>query len=181
MRHLDLRFLLPVLLTPALFALLLLAGQTSAAPGDTVADRVFGQGGSFTSQTCNLGGISASSLCNPIGVAVDAGGNFYVTDANNHRVLEYNTPLTTDTVADRVFGQGGSFTSRTCNLTMPHPTAGSLCHPVRAAVDSTGTGNLYVADETNNRVLEYDTPLTTDTVADRVFGQGGSFHGDNCN
>ena len=78
--------------------------------GDTVADRVFGQGGSFTSNTCNLGlaNPSASSLCNPVGVAVDAAGNLYVADYGNNRVLEYNTPLTTDTVADRVFGQGAA-------------------------------------------------------------------------
>ena len=61
---------------------------------DTVADRVFGQGGSFTSNTCNLGGISASSLCNPYGVAVDAAGRLYVADASNSRVLEYDNPLT---------------------------------------------------------------------------------------
>src|SRR5947209_2520576 len=43
-----------LLMTPALFALFLLAGQTSASPGDTVADRVFGQP-DFTSHICNLG------------------------------------------------------------------------------------------------------------------------------
>src|SRR5271168_2283212 len=31
-------------------------------------------------------------------------------------------------------------------------------------------GNLYVADSSNNRVLEYNTPLTN-TTADTVFGQ----------
>ena len=31
--------------------------------------------------------------------------------------------------------------------------------------------NLYVADYGNHRVLEYDTPMSTDTIADRVFGQ----------
>ena len=44
-----------------------------------------------------------------------------------------------------------------------------------------GVGNLYVADSDNNRVLEYDTPLTNAT-ADMVFGQGGSFtSGRRCN
>src|SRR5438309_2338863 len=173
MRHLDLRFLLPVLLTPALFALLLLAGQTSAAPGDTVADRVFGQGGSFASGTCNPGMIvSASTMCHPFGVVVDAGGNFYVADSGNQRVVEYNTPLTIDAVPAGVFGQGGSFTIGTCNPPMGIPSANSLCGPEDVAVDA--AGNLYVADNNNNRVLEYNTPLTMtatpgsgDTVADR--------------
>jgi len=87
---------------------------------------------------------------------VDGDGNLYVADEGNSRVLEYDSPLTTDTVADRVFGQGGSFTtgSTTCNL----PSASSLCRPEGVALD--GDGNLYVADLFNSRVLEYDSPLT---------------------
>jgi Ca2+-binding RTX toxin-like protein len=132
-----------------------------------VADRVFGQGGSFTSNTCNLGGVSASSLCVPQGVALDGAGNLYVADTGNKRALEYDSPLTTDAVADRVFGQGGSFTSRAINL--GGVSASSLFYPYAVAVD--GAGHLYVADGSNHRVLEFDSPLTSDTVADRVFGQ----------
>ena len=125
-----------------------------AAPGDTVADRVFGQAGSFTTGTDNLGGISAGSLSLPGGAVVDGASNLYVADASNNRVLEYSSPLTTDTVADRVFGQGGSFTSGACNL--GGISASSLCAPSMIAVD--GSGNLYVADTSNNRVLEYNSP-----------------------
>ena len=75
---------------------------------------VFGQGGSFISNTANKGGEpSAKNLNSPWGVAVDANGNLYVADASNNRVLEYTTPLTLtstpgsgDTTADIVFGQG---------------------------------------------------------------------------
>ena len=144
---------------------------------DAVADRVFGQGGSFTSATCNLGGISASALCQPAGVAVDSAGNLYVADLVNSRVLQYNAPLTTDAVADRVFGQGGSFTSNTCNL--GGISASSLCQPLDVTVDS--TGDLYVNDFGNSRILQFDTPLTTNAVADRVFGQSGSFTSNTCN
>jgi hypothetical protein len=43
--------------------------------------------------------------------------NLYVSDTNNNRVLEYNTPLNpssgesgaADSIADNVFGQNGSF------------------------------------------------------------------------
>src|SRR5437879_2498536 len=88
----------------------------SSAPGDTVADRVFGQGGSFNSALCNPEGTSATSLCFSSGVAVDSVGNVFVADAFNNRVLEYDTPLTTDTIADRVCGQGGSFSADSCNV-----------------------------------------------------------------
>src|SRR5207244_1142051 len=72
---------------------------------DAVADRVFGQGGSFTTNTCNLGGLSTSSLCVPQGVALDAASNLYVADTGSLRLLEYDSPLTTDAVADRVVSE----------------------------------------------------------------------------
>jgi Ca2+-binding RTX toxin-like protein len=156
-------------------AFAVLTSPAAAAPGDVVADRVLGQGGSFLAQACNNGGVSATSLCTPDGVAVDSNGNVYVAELNNNRVLEYDNPLgscgTCDMIADRVFGQGGSFTSSACNL--GGITASSLCQAADVAVDS--SDNVYVVDFGNNRVLEYLNPIGTDTIADRVFGQGGSF------
>ena len=142
---------------------------------DTTADLVFGQGSNFTSTTYNNGGESASSLSGPVGVALDASGNLYVADYLNSRVLEYNTPLTAgNTTADLVFGQFGDFTSASPNDR--GVSANSLDEPYGVAVDA--SGNLYVVDNGNNRVLEYNTPLTTDTTADRVLGQGDFSHND---
>ena len=132
---------------------------------NTTPDRVFGQGGSFTT-TANLP-VTANSLYFPNGVALDAHGHLYVAEGGDNRVLEYDTPLS-NTTADHVFGQGGSFTT-TANLPV---TADSLTSPYGVALDA--LGNLYVADAGNNRVLEYNRPLSN-TTADEVFGQGGSF------
>ncbi|MGA9722394.1 MAG: hypothetical protein WBQ86_08070, partial [Candidatus Binatus sp.] len=136
---------------------------------NTTADKVFGQAGSFTSNTANNGGISANSLFGPEGVAVDVNGNLYVADSNNSRVLEYNTPLTTDTTADTVFGQFGSFASNGCQ----GASSRNLCDPRGVAVDA--GGNVYISDYALDRVLGYHTPLSSGTTAEIVFGQLGSF------
>jgi predicted Zn-dependent protease with MMP-like domain len=133
--------------------------------GSTTATRVYGQGGSFTSNTQNNGGVSASSLASPWGLALDGTGNLYVTDYQNNRVLFYPAGSTT---ATQVYGQGGSFTSNAVNN--GGITANSLNQPTGVALDS--SGNLYVADIYNNRVLCYPYGSTTAT---QVYGQGGSF------
>lgn len=137
------------------------------------ADIVIGQPDFFSSSS-NYNGITASSLSAPSGIAVDSSGNLYVADQDNNRVLEYNTPFVVtgeagsgDNIADELFGQFDNFTNGGCHL-----GAGGLCAPSGVALDD--MGDLYIADYSNNRVLEYSFPSIT-TTANLVFGQGGSF------
>lgn len=93
--------------------------------------------------------MSAGSLCDPTGVAVDASGNLYVADTENNRVLEYDTPLVTGTTADRELGQV-DFLHNLPNF----PDQRSLYKPTVVAIDKSTTPNrLYVADWENSRVL----------------------------
>ncbi|MBP8273143.1 MAG: VCBS repeat-containing protein, partial [Acidobacteria bacterium] len=133
--------------------------------GATTATRVYGQSGSFTSATSNNGGLSANSLSYARGVAVDANDNLYIVDGGNHRVLFYPAGTTT---ATRVYGQGGVFTTGTINK--GGVSADSLNDPTIAVADA--SGNVYIADQNNNRVLFY---AGTSTTATRVYGQNGNF------
>ncbi len=129
-------------------------------PGhSTTADRVYGQP-DFTTNTVNTGGLSATSLYYPEGLAVDGAGGLYVADFDNNRVVHYPAGSIT---ADRVYGQP-DFASRTDNT--GGVSATSLAGPQGVAVDS--TGGLYVADYGNSRVLHYPAGSTT---ADRAYGQ----------
>jgi len=154
----------------------------SGHPGDETADYVFGQGGIFTTTTCNKGGtVTASTLCGSGffvgggGVGVDASGDVYIADTLNNRVLQFNNPLsgsppvTTSFAANGVLGQT-NFANSSANLG-GSPTAKSLDAPIDVKLD--GSGNLYVADFTNSRVLEFKTPAasTIDPAADSVVGQ----------
>ncbi len=135
---------------------------------DTIGDEVIGQP-DFNSTACNTGGVSASSLCDPRGIftrvalALNPTGDLYVADHANHRVLRYNMS-TSRTMALQVFGQSDDMTRNGCGV-----GAGGLCGPSDVGVD--GNDNLLVVDTDNNRVLEYQQAVTTDTTADLVFGQ----------
>jgi sugar lactone lactonase YvrE len=148
--------------------------------GNTTADKVLGQSDSFATFACNTGGvISKKSLCLPTAVVTDLAGNLFVADTSNNRALEFLSPATSDTSADLVFGQGNIFTTNTCNKggAVSNKT---LCSPTGVAVDA--ASNVYIADTSNNRILEYAQPgILLDTGADLVFGQLGSFSTAICN
>ncbi|HLH77805.1 MAG TPA: NHL repeat-containing protein [Candidatus Binataceae bacterium] len=159
--------------------------NNALASTNVTANTVFGvdaSGTNFTSGGC--GGTSATSLCSPAGVALDGRNNLYVADNGESRVVEYNSPLSSNppnVTANLVFGQGSSgtnFTANTCangSFSNPAPSATGLCGPSGIALD--GSGNLYVADNLNNRVLEYVNPLGSNppnVTASTVFGQGSS-------
>ncbi|MBL4889366.1 MAG: NHL repeat-containing protein [Candidatus Lindowbacteria bacterium] len=117
--------------------------------GDTLADTVLGQPG-FDSNIANNGGVSATSLSRPRGISTDTQGRIYVADAGNHRILVYISLTATDSAADAIIGQA-SFTSNTANAS--GISSQGLNRPVAITFDS--QGQLYVADQDNNRVLRF--------------------------
>lgn len=137
------------------------------------ADKVFGQA-NFSEYSANRGGTApgADTLYRPNGIAVDPNGNLLVADMWNNRVLVYFSPFAAggDEIADQVFGQP-NFSTATPNP-IGSPTETSLNMPI--GVDSDSSGNIFVADRENHRILRYPAASLdagAPVVADLVLGQ----------
>ena len=144
-------------------------------------DLIIGQPNSYTTLAATNGG-----LFDPTGLVVDAKGNLYVADSGNNRVLRYPAPFANNNASpDIVLGQPDKYTSRSPNqggaifaqtlcLSGSCP-AGSLTFFSSLAMDS--SGDLFVVDAGNRRVLQYPaaslTSGATDPAAALVIGQAG--------
>ena len=111
-----------------------------ASTGTTVA----GSGGK---------GSGAAQLVNPTAVALDAKGDLFVADSGNDRVLEYALNATTGSYASTgttVAGSGGAGSG-----------LNQLSSPTGLALDA--KADLFIADGTNGRVVEYPYNSSTAT------------------
>ena len=101
-----------------------------------------------------MGDTTATALFYPDRLSVDLSGNVWVSEYSNNRVLEYTAATIAAwtsgvaSSADLVLGQP-DFTTNTSGT-----TATTLKQPKGLAVDS--SGNVWVGDTSNNRVLRYD-------------------------
>ncbi len=118
--------------------------------------------GSFGYYGDGSNAISAG-LQNPEGLAFDAAGNLYIADYSSARIRKVNTLGIISTVAGNgtqgFSGDGGA------------ATAAELNNPARVAFDA--AGNLYIADEYNNRIRMVNTSGIISTVAGSTGGYSG--------
>ena len=147
------------------------------------ADVVIGQRDMYSTnpQGPFAGAQLTGGLNTPTGLAVDAGGNLYVADSGNNRVLRFPRPFSqADPVKapDLVIGQ--------TSLSTRSPNAGGISASTLALNTSQGVftvsllfdpqGNLFVTDGGNQRVLRYPAALlgpgaANGPAADLVLGQ----------
>jgi len=117
----------------------------------------------------NGGAATAAAIDFPVGIFADASGNLLVSDTGNQVVREV-TAGTTPTIATiaggGMGGDGGS------------PTSGTLALPWGVAEDA--QGNLYIADQGNNRIRKITNPGKSSAMISTYAGTGSAgYSGDN--
>ena len=174
-------------------------GINNGAP----ADLVIGQRDMYRTRANGPGTDLTTGLNSPTGLLVDSQGNLYVADSNNNRVVRYPRPfdqpkdslLPIDLmIGQETFGSSNSGTTgRLPNRGRTNPAANTVffsdlnsnVYRVRMTFDT--SGNLWLADAGNNRVLRYNAsrlqPGNFGFDADLVLGQldfvtGTGFSGD---
>ena len=130
------------------------------------ASVVLGQGEFTTAGT----GLTAVTFDEPANIAEDSAGNIYVADTLNNRVLQFKPPFANGMSASLVIGQP-DFVTGTPNTTQNGLGALAPLNggPVGLAFD--GSGNLWVADFGNSRILQYKPPFAASMNASLVLGQ----------
>jgi hypothetical protein len=136
------------------------------------ASLVLGQPG-FTTFTANNGGVSATSMAFPYQPAFDASGNLWVSDYVNNRILEFTPPFSNDMAATLELGQSSGATAFT--TVTPNTSQSGLYYPGGISFDS--SGNIYVVDWGNSRVMIFDPPFSNGMDATTVLGQADFTHG----
>lgn len=110
------------------------------------------------------GPATSAELDAPRGIAVDALGNLYIGDTDNHVVRRVDAGGTITTIAGTgavgITGDDGP------------ATAATLTAPMGLALD--GLGNLYIADRDAQRVRRVDTDGTITTIAGTTAGFSGN-------
>jgi len=112
------------------------------------------------------GPATAAQLDYPAGITIDGGGNLYIADSSNNRIREVDnaTGIITTVAGDGTWGDGGDGGPA---------TAAEIDTPKDVALD--GDGNLYIADNYNDRIRRVDavTRVITTVAGDGTWGAGG--------
>lgn len=133
------------------------------------ADDVYGQSSYTTGSSSQVLGVSGTTLYSPTGVWSYGSGsnlNLFISDRNNNRILHF---VGTSKIPTTIYGQPDSTSSANNNGGL---SSTSLYWQAQISMTN---GNLFVADQYNNRILSYgsstnptSTPSGNGTTPDNV-------------
>ena len=109
------------------------------------------------------GNATTAQLDGPSAVALDAGGNVYIADANNCRIRKITGTTITTIVGTGVCTYGGDGAAA---------TSAQLAYPHGVAVNQ-ASGDLYIADTDNCRVRKVSGGTITTLAGNGLCGYGG--------
>ena len=154
---------LAAILTLAL--LIALVSTARAATGDISTVAGSSSTGGFAGDN---GTATSASLDSPYGVAMDGSGNLFISDTANHRIRRVDAATG---IITTVAGNGLQTFAGDGGLA----TQARLWNPSAVAVD--GSGNLFIADTSNQRIRRVDAATG---IITSVAGNGtAGFAGDN--
>ena len=108
------------------------------------------------------GPATSAQLNQPGGVAVDAAGNVYIADTVNNRIRKVANGVISTVAGNGTLGYSGDDGPA---------TSAQLSWPAGVAVDS--AGNLYVADQNNNRIRKVSNGVITTVAGNGTPGYSG--------
>ena len=117
----------------------------------------------------------SAALGHPTGIAIDATGNIYIADYTNNRIRKVSTSGIITTIAGYGYGaavaplhySGGGYAGDGGQA-----DSAELYSPQSIAID--GSGNVYIADQQNNRIRKVNSSGVITTIAGNgVMGYSG--------
>jgi hypothetical protein len=129
--------------------------------GQTYTINTFAGNGTFGYSGDN-GPATSAQLNQPWGVAVDAAGNVYIADTVNNRIRKVANGVISTVAGNGTLGYSGDDGPA---------TSAQLSWPAGVAVDS--AGNLYVADQNNNRIRKVSNGVITTVAGNGMPGSSG--------
>jgi uncharacterized protein (TIGR03437 family) len=113
------------------------------------------------------GPAASAQLCYPSGVAVDSAGNVYIADSWNHRIRKVSNGLIATVAGSGSTGPDSGGYGGDNGLA----TSAQLYFPGGVAVDA--AGNLYIADQDNERIRKVSNGVIATVAGNGVRGFSG--------